>query len=71
MEKKNRERAIMDAAMKTFSRKGFADTRMADIAKAAGLSYGLIYHYFENKEKLFDAIVEGWWESIYDTLEHL
>lgn len=71
MDKPDRERVIIDAALKVFSRKGYADTRMADIAREAGMSYGLIYHYFENKEKLFDAIVEGWWKGFHDALEAL
>ncbi len=71
MDKNDRGKIIIDAALKVFSRKGYADTRMADIAKEANMSYGLIYHYFENKEKLFDAIVEEWWHGFYDTLELL
>ena len=35
------------------------------------MSYGLVYHYFENKEKLFDAIVEEWWTGFYNELEEL
>jgi len=71
MEKTDREKFIIDAALKVFSTKGYASTRMADIAKEAGMSYGLVYHYFENKEKLFDAIVEDWWSGFYDELEML
>jgi TetR/AcrR family fatty acid metabolism transcriptional regulator len=71
MERTDREKVIIDAALKVFSNKGYASTRMADIAKEAGMSYGLVYHYFENKEKLFDAIVEEWWSGFYDELEML
>jgi TetR/AcrR family transcriptional regulator, fatty acid metabolism regulator protein len=71
MEKSNREKNIIEAALKVFSRNGYADTRMADIAREAGMSYGLIYHYYENKEKLFDAIVEDWWAGFYQELETL
>jgi TetR/AcrR family fatty acid metabolism transcriptional regulator len=71
MDKTDRGKSIVDAALKVFSRKGFADTRMADIAREAEMSYGLIYHYFENKEKLFDAIVEEWWTGFYNELEML
>ena len=71
MEKMNREKVIIDAALKVFSTKGYASTRMADIAREADMSYGLVYHYFENKEKLFDAIVENWWTGFYDELEML
>ena len=71
MDKLNREKVIFDAALKVFSTKGYASTRMADIAREADMSYGLVYHYFENKEKLFDAIVEDWWTGFYDELEML
>lgn len=71
MDKMNREKVIIDAALKVFSTKGYASTRMADIAREADMSYGLVYHYFENKEKLFDAIVEDWWTGFYNELEML
>ena len=71
MDKTDREKIIIEAALKVFSTKGYASTRMADIAREADMSYGLVYHYFENKEKLFDAIVEDWWTGFYDELEML
>ena len=71
MDKTDRGKIIVEAALKVFSRKGYADTRMADIAREADMSYGLVYHYFENKEKLFDAIVEEWWTGFYNELEEL
>ena len=71
MDKTDRGKIIVDAALKVFSRKGYADTRMADIAREADMSYGLVYHYFENKENLFDAIVEEWWTGFYNELEEL
>jgi len=71
MDKTNREKIIIESALKVFSRKGYAETRMADIACEADMSYGLVYHYFENKEKLFDAIVEEWWTGFYNELEAL
>ena len=45
-----KKREILRAASRAFARKGFAGTRVGDIAKEAGIAYGLIYHYFENKE---------------------
>ncbi len=52
-----RER-IMDAAMRVFAHKGLTGTKMADIAAEAGVSYGLAYHYFGSKEKIFSVLVE-------------
>jgi TetR/AcrR family fatty acid metabolism transcriptional regulator len=71
MDKTDRKSIIIDAALKVFSNKGYASTRMADIAKEAEMSYGLVYHYFENKENLFEAIVEDWWSGFYKELEML
>lgn len=56
--KEERRRQIMDAALKVFATKGLAATMISDIAAAADLSYGLIYHYFHDKEELFLALVE-------------
>lgn len=49
---------ILLAATKVFARKGLAATKMADIAAEAGIGYGLLYHYFTNKDLIFQAAVE-------------
>jgi len=69
MAKDEKQKIIIDASLEVFREKGFANTRMADIANRAGVSYGLVYHYFSSKEVLFDAIVESWWKVVYDMLE--
>lgn len=51
-------RKILKAATKVFAHKGLAATKMADIATEAGISYGLLYHYFTNKELIFKAAIE-------------
>ncbi|HXC56990.1 MAG TPA: TetR/AcrR family transcriptional regulator [Rhizomicrobium sp.] len=48
---------ILDAALKVFAEKGFAAARMEDIARAAGVTKGTIYLYFENKEAVFKSLV--------------
>lgn len=48
---------IANAAMKLFSTKGYASVSVADIAKAAGISQGLLYNYFASKEKLLAHII--------------
>ncbi len=50
-------KAIVDAAMTLFARKGVSDTTMADIAKKAGISKGLIYNYFPGKLDILDFLV--------------
>ena len=49
---------IVAAAHDIFHKKGYADTRMADIAVALGVTKPTIYNYFHNKEDLFVAVAE-------------
>ena len=58
-----RQAAIFDAACRVIRDKGFHQARMADIAREAGISYGLVYHYFGSKAELFEALVEEWFKS--------
>jgi AcrR family transcriptional regulator len=51
-------RQILDAASVCFAEQGFHGTSMARLAKAAGMSVGHIYHYFDSKEAIIAAIVE-------------
>ena len=55
--KEDRPAEILTAALKTFSTKGFAATKLDEIAKKAGISKGTLYLYFESKEVLFKAVV--------------
>jgi AcrR family transcriptional regulator len=48
---------ILDAALALFVEKGFAATRLDDVAKRAGLSKAAIYLYFEDKTALFQGVV--------------
>ncbi|MBW2285895.1 MAG: TetR/AcrR family transcriptional regulator [Deltaproteobacteria bacterium] len=66
-----KEKLIFDAALKIIKEKGFHQARMSDIAKEAGISYGLVYHYFKNKEDLFETILNQWWGGLFDILEGL
>jgi AcrR family transcriptional regulator len=54
----DRREQILEAAMRAFARKGFTRATNKDIAQEAGVTAGLIYHYFENKEAVLKAIVE-------------
>ncbi len=57
--KQARPAEILDAALKVFAAKGFAAARMDDIARAAGVTKGTIYLYFENKEAVFKSLVRA------------
>ncbi len=60
---------ILRAATRVFAKKGFSDTKISDVAKEAGLSHGLVYHYFENKDAVFRAILEDKLERSRNLME--
>lgn len=62
-----RKEAILKAAFCEFTQKGFAMTRMEDIAAKANVSKGSIYNYFASKEVLLEALVQ---EHIVPVLPH-
>ena len=55
--KNQRKEQILTAGLKIFAENGIAAAKMSDIAKAAGVSYGLVYKYFPSKEQLFIELV--------------
>ena len=52
-----RRQAIIDAAMEEFISRGFAATRLDDIAKRAGVAKGTIYLHFRDKESMFEELI--------------
>ena len=55
--KEERPAEIIAAALETFAERGFAATRLDDIAERAGVTRGTLYLYFPSKEELFKAVV--------------
>ena len=55
--KQARPQELLDAALACFAERGFAASRMDDIAERAGVTKGTIYLYFENKDAVFKALV--------------
>ncbi len=53
VDKDTKKQEILLAALEVFSRKGFAKTKMIDVAEAAGIGKGTIYEYFRSKEQVF------------------
>lgn len=53
-----RKEQILGAALKVFAHRGIIGTKMSMIAAEAGISHGLLYHYFKSKDELFTALVE-------------
>ena len=58
-ERQAKLQAILDAALDVFAEKGFADTRLDDVAARAGVAKGTIYLYVESKQALFEALVRS------------
>src|SRR5690606_26762252 len=57
--KEARPAEILEAALAVFAEKGFAATRLDEVARRAGVSKGTLYLYFEGKEALFEAVVRS------------
>src|SRR5215472_4124667 len=55
--KAERPAEIAAAALTCFAERGFAATRLDDVARRAGVTKGTLYLYFPNKEELFKAVV--------------
>ena len=65
--KKDKQDAIINAALKTFALKGSKDASTDVIVKEAGISKGLLFHYFTSKQGLYDFICD--YSTKYMTLE--
>ena len=55
---------ILDAALKLFSHRGYGATSVRDIAEEANLSKGNVYHHFPDKETIFRALIERYFEAM-------
>jgi AcrR family transcriptional regulator len=69
--KEARPGEIIDAAFALFTERGFAATRLEDVATRAGIGKGTIYLYFPNKEELFRAVVRQRLRPNLDEIEAL
>jgi TetR/AcrR family transcriptional regulator, repressor for uid operon len=65
----DRPTQILDAAVACFAKRGFHQASMHDISAEAGISVGLIYRYFQNKEAVISAMADRHKRQIHDILE--
>src|ERR1700681_2388370 len=65
----DRRAQILDAAVICFAKRGFHQASMHDISGEAGISVGLIYRYFENKEAVISAMADRHKNEIHQVLE--
>jgi AcrR family transcriptional regulator len=55
---------VLDAALSLFSHRGYGATSIRDIATAAAVSTGNVYHHFKDKEAIFRALLDQYWSAI-------
>ncbi len=65
----DKRRQLLGAAVRVFARKGFHATRVADIAEEAGVSHGLLYHYFRSKDEVLEAVFQENWSLLVARIE--
>ena len=66
-----KRRAILRGAIKAFAEKGYHGCKVADVAREAGVAYGLVYHYFSSKEELLERIFRGTWKRMLDAISEI
>lgn len=66
----NRERQILDAALKIFAAMGYSGASMDAVAAEAGVTKPTLYSYFPSKESLFQAMMLGKRDRMLDVFEH-
>jgi len=64
----DKRRQILDAAVRVFARKGFHASRVGDIAEEAGVAHGLLYHYFESKDAVLQAVFQENWNVLLERI---
>jgi len=57
----DKPRRILEAAVRVFAAQGYDASRVGDVAKEAGVAYGLVYHYYESKEAVLEAVFREAW----------
>lgn len=68
-DKADKRTLILDAAMKTFVKRGYSDTRVSEIAAEAKVAEGTLYNYFPSKEEILLALFDEKWGGIIDKIK--
>jgi AcrR family transcriptional regulator len=68
---RDKRRRILRAAITVFARSGYHGSRVSDVAKEAGVAYGLVYHYFGSKEDLLETIFRRTWTNMLEAVEEV
>src|SRR3954447_18507853 len=63
-----KRRQTLDAGVRVCARQGFHTCRVSDIADEAGVAYGLVYHYFQSKDKVLDTLFLQRWDVLLEAI---
>jgi AcrR family transcriptional regulator len=66
----DKRKLILDAAVRVFAGQGYEASRVGDVASAAGVAYGLVYHYFDSKEAVLEAVFHEAWGRLLAAIAH-
>ena len=64
----DKRKIILDAALKTFVKRGYPETRVSEIATLARVAEGTLYNYFQSKEDLLLALFDEKWGGIINDI---
>jgi AcrR family transcriptional regulator len=67
----SRPNELLDAALAVFAERGYRNTRIDDVAEAAGVTKGAVYHYFDTKQELLLRAIEHHHERTFGEIEEL
>ncbi|MCM3693636.1 TetR/AcrR family transcriptional regulator [Neobacillus niacini] len=65
--REDKKEIIIENAVGVFAERGYYKATTAMVAKAAGVTQPYVFHFFENKEELFKAVIDRAFGRIYDT----
>jgi TetR/AcrR family fatty acid metabolism transcriptional regulator len=68
---RDKRRVILRAAITVFAHHGYHTSRVADVAREAGVAYGLVYHYFGSKEDLLETIFRRTWSRMLEAVQEV
>lgn len=68
-QREKRRENILAAGLDQFIRKGYSATKIKDIAEQVGMSVGLLFHYFESKEALYEELIKYGISGPMNTME--
>jgi len=68
LERKQRERLIIESALRVFARRGIKEATIDEIAEEAELGKGTIYYYFPSKEAILEGAIEATVDAHFDGL---